>query len=60
MIKRTRDEWKEIVKQWKASGKTMAAWCHEHEIPKSTFIYWVKGRAPQKTIPNKALLERCC
>lgn len=31
MIKRTRDEWREIVKQWKASGKTMAAWCHERK-----------------------------
>jgi hypothetical protein len=53
MIKRTRDEWNVLVEQWKASGKTMSAWCREHQIPKTTFVYWVKGppkRASRKNI----------
>jgi hypothetical protein len=53
MIKRTREEWTALVEQWKASGKTMAAWCLEYQIHKNTFSYWVKGapkRLPKKNI----------
>jgi len=53
MIKRTRDEWKALVEQWKASGKTITAWCHEHQIHKNTFIYWIKGGAAKKTADDK-------
>ena len=38
MIKRTRDEWKALVEQWKVSGKTITAWCHEHHIPKHFYL----------------------
>ncbi len=47
MIKRTREEWTALVEQWKASGKTMSAWCFEYQIHKNTFIYWIKG-APKR------------
>lgn len=50
MIKRTRDEWKTLVEQWRASGKTMTAWCQEQQIHKNTFIYWIKGGAPKKNV----------
>jgi transposase-like protein len=41
MLKRSREEKVALVKQWKESGKTMAAWCHEHLIPKTTLFSWV-------------------
>ena len=50
MIKRTRDEWIILVEKWKNSGKTMTAWCREYQIPKNTFIYWIKGGAAKKDI----------
>lgn len=50
MIKKTRDEWRVLVEEWKASGKTMTTWCREHQIHKNTFIYWVKGGSPSKKI----------
>jgi hypothetical protein len=50
MIKRTRDEWKMLVEQWRASGRSMTAWCREQQIHKNTFIYWTKISAPPKKV----------
>jgi hypothetical protein len=57
MIKRTRNEWKALVEQWKASGKTMTAWCRECQIPKNTFIYWAKG-SPKRVSKKSAEIAR--
>jgi hypothetical protein len=43
MTRKTRNEWKTLVEQWRASGKPMTAWCREQRIPKNTFMYWIKG-----------------
>lgn len=43
MQKRTREEWLDLVAQWRNSGKSRAAWCREHQIPKNTLTYWIQG-----------------
>lgn len=48
MIRRTRDEWKMLVEQWRASGKTITAWCKEQQIHKNTFVYWINGGTLKK------------
>jgi hypothetical protein len=32
--------WKEIVLEWEASGKSIKAWCQENKIPITTFCGW--------------------
>lgn len=36
-VKRTDDEWRELIRQCQASGMSMRAWCREHGISESTF-----------------------
>ncbi len=42
MRKRTQEKWLALIEQWKESGKTLAAWCREQNIPKNTLLYWVQ------------------
>lgn len=34
--------WKELMSEYKASGKTQAAWCEEKNINLNSFYYWNK------------------
>jgi hypothetical protein len=34
--------WKRLVLEWKASGKTSKAWCEENKIPINTLSGWKK------------------
>lgn len=49
MQKRTKVERGALVKQWKESGKSMAMWCKENRISKTTFFYWVQREKPKIT-----------
>lgn len=33
-------EWKELIKQQKASGLKVTRWCQEHQVTKATYYYW--------------------
>jgi len=35
-----RDLWSKQINAWAASGTTQAAWCAEHGLSVSSFIYW--------------------
>ena len=32
--------WNERIKQWEASGKSVAGWCREHAVNENQFYYW--------------------
>ncbi len=48
MIRRTRQEREALVKQWRASGKKMTAWCSEQQIPITTFCGWAYAKRSLK------------
>jgi hypothetical protein len=48
MIRRTRQEREALVRQWRASGKTMTAWCSEQQIPVTTFCGWAYAKRALK------------
>ena len=49
MVRRTPQERSSLVKQWRESGKTMSAWCREHQIPITTFCGWAYKKASSMT-----------
>ena len=56
MQKRTQEEWLHLIKQWKDSGKSLAAWCREQNLSKSTFLYWVQKQ--KKHTPSVNSLKK--
>lgn len=42
-----RARWTEQIKAWQASGLSGAAFCREHELVYSQFIYWRKQLADE-------------
>jgi hypothetical protein len=46
-----KNEWKNRFEQWRASGKTIKAWCEEQKISLHVFYYW---RTKFKSVPNIA------
>ena len=54
--------WKERIQEQSSSGMSMAAWCRQNHIKKSTFYYWKKqlhtqSREMQSAAPRFAILE---
>ena len=52
-IKRTDDEWLELIRQYQSSGMTMKAWCAEHGISTATFynrLHRVKNKPDITTL----------
>ena len=41
-IRRTREQWQEVVSQWKATHMNAKAWCLEHAVAYESFIIWRK------------------
>lgn len=35
-----KDYWKGVIEEWNTSGKPIAIFCREKNIPKTTFYYW--------------------
>ena len=35
-------DWKRLVLEWRASGKSSKAWCEENKIPNNTLSGWKK------------------
>lgn len=40
--KQTRAAWEKRILSWKASGKTVTAWCQEHDVYRAAFYHWKK------------------
>ena len=40
--RRNDQEWMEIIQECRSSGLSDQAWCHEHNIPVSTFYYHIR------------------
>lgn len=60
MEKRTKEEWLNLVKQWKNSGKRMTEWCREHQIPKTSFCYHLpkeKKSNTQTPLTSQSFIE---
>ncbi|WP_333791866.1 IS66 family insertion sequence element accessory protein TnpB [Muricomes intestini] len=54
--------WKERIQEQASSGISMAAWCRQNHIKKSTFYYWkkrlhIESREIQPVAPQFAKLE---
>lgn len=41
-IRRTREQWQELVSQWKTTRMNAKAWCLEHAVAYESFIIWRK------------------
>ena len=41
-IRRTREQWQELVSQWKTTHMNAKAWCLEHAVAYESFIIWRK------------------
>ena len=40
MAKYKLDQWKELISEWQASGKTRQIFCTEKDVTVATFSYW--------------------
>lgn len=38
--RRTREQWRALVDQWRRSGQPMARFCEEHAIGYASFCHW--------------------
>jgi hypothetical protein len=45
----TRDQWRQHIGIWRASGTSQAAYCREHSLSSSAFQYW-KGRLERESL----------
>lgn len=41
--------WRERIENWKASGKSIAKWCHEQGIPDHRLYYWRRKFSDEST-----------
>lgn len=41
--------WERLLKEQRASGKTIRAWCREQKVRENRFYYWRKKLQPAKT-----------
>ncbi len=55
--KRTYDEWKIKVGDYKESGLSITGYCKENDLSPSTFIYWIK-KFKNPTINNTKRLVK--
>lgn len=39
--KRTREEWLDMVHEWRRSNVSRNEWCRKHGICKGSFAYWI-------------------
>ena|ERR1700758_5396770 len=46
-------EWRDKVKEWQVSGKSIKAWCQEHNIPPTTFYGWKRRYGSHTNNPIK-------
>lgn len=48
-----REMWRERVAEFQASGKSVAAWCREHEFKEHQLRYWLRKFMPvESTQPS--------
>lgn len=60
MIKRTKEEWREIITRWEKSNLSMAAYCRQNEINYWTFrqnIHKQTTRSPLQKSNNAPLVK---
>ena len=41
-LSQNRTDWKQHIENWRASGLTQTAYCHQHELKIHQFTYWKK------------------
>lgn len=46
--KELRALWEKLLKEQRASGKTIRAWCQEQKVRENRFYYWRKKLQPAK------------
>ena len=52
-ISRTTGEWSKIIEQWRISELSARAWCRQHDITYSTFMYWRQRLQQQNVSQNE-------
>jgi hypothetical protein len=50
-------KWAKMIKQQKASGKCIAAWCRENNVPYRQFLRWRKGFSSLENLRESVELE---
>jgi hypothetical protein len=64
MVHRTKEQWAEMVADFRGSGMTQTSWCREHGINVKTFQNHVSGKKSQKNLGHRnnsewsALIQR--
>ena len=48
-------EWKLKIDQWRSSGLSVQAWCHQNHIKYHTFLYWRQKLGKSESDQSKAL-----
>lgn len=58
MTKHSKEDKEQLISEFKASGLSMTKWCHEKQIPISTFNGWIKkGSKKIKSITTPKFVE---
>ena len=52
-----REEWRRIMTEQAASGKTITAFCAERELPQWKFHYWRKALSPSAAAPDAGFVQ---
>lgn len=55
--RRSREQWLELVHQWKESNTTAIAWCREHGISYESFIIWKNRLNTDARLTDKPFIE---
>jgi hypothetical protein len=55
-VRRSREEWEQIIERYRSTGLSGDAFCRKHKLPKSSFEKWKRKigrpRAVRKAAPS--------
>ncbi len=55
-VRRTRSEWQKIMRHFKKSGLTVAAFCEREDLSRSAFAEWMR-KLGEKATPQPQFVE---
>jgi hypothetical protein len=58
IMKRTPEQWRELLAAQRASGLSAAAFCREHNLPAKSFYYWQRKLVSSSGFIRVAMPER--
>ncbi len=53
-VRRSAEEWRQIIDRFRSSGESGAAFCRKNKIPKSSFEKWKKKIGKRAKVTRKA------